>query len=140
MYCPKCGSTNKVKAGFIKDAQRYKCKDCCCQFTRSEPKGFPLRFRLTAVLLYTHGLSLNAIAKLVGASTPAVLKWVKQFAKDQCEMPAPGESTIVELDEMWHYIKKNTTKSGSGKPLIIIADVLSTGNVGPAIAIHSASS
>ena len=69
MHCPKCGSTNKVKAGFIKDAQHYKCKDCSCQFTRSEPKGFPFRVRLMAILLYTHGLSLNAIAKLVGAST-----------------------------------------------------------------------
>ena len=69
MPCPKCGSTNKVKAGFIKDAQHYKCKDCSYQFTRSEPKGFPFRVRLMAILLYRHGLSLNAIAKLVGAST-----------------------------------------------------------------------
>lgn len=136
MHCPKCGSVQKVKAGFIKKKQRYKCKDCGCQYTRSEPKGFPLRVRLTAVLLYTHGLSLNAIAKLVGASTPAVLKWVRSFAKEQCEMPSPGESPIVELDEMWHYIKKNSKKSGSGKPLIIIADDLSTGNAAHAIAIH----
>ena len=142
MHCPKCGSVKKVKAGFIKDTQRYKCKNCSCQFTRSEPKGFPLRVRLMAILLYTHGLSLNAIAKLVGASTPAVLKWVRQFAKEQCEMPAPGESTIVELDEMWHYVKKNIIKSGSGKPLIIPlqsrGDGLSTGSAGRAIAIHSA--
>ena len=82
MHCPKCGSVKKVKAGFIKDTQRYKCKNCSCQFTRSEPKGFPLRVRLMAIILYTHGLSLNAIAKLVGASTPAVLKWVRQFAKE----------------------------------------------------------
>lgn len=140
MHCPKCGSVKRVKAGFIKDVQRYKCKDCSCQFTRSEPKGFPLRIRLTAILLYVHGLSLNAIAKLVGASTPAVLRWVKQFAKDQCEMPIPGESTVVELDEMWHYIKKNSKKSGSDHPLIIIADDLSTGSAGPAIAIHYESS
>ena len=51
-------------------------------------------------------------------------------------MPTPGDSTIVELDEMWHYIKKKKTKSGSGKPLIIIADDLSIGNAGHAIAIH----
>jgi transposase-like protein len=136
MHCPKCGSVNKIKAGFIGEKQRYKCKDCPCKYTRSEPKGFPLRVRLTAILLYTHGLSLNAIAKLVGASTPAVLKWVRQFAKDHCEMPTPGESTIVELDEMWHYIKKNTTKSGSGKHWITILDNLSTGSADPVIAIR----
>lgn len=136
MKCPKCGVDKKVKAGFIDKLQRYKCKGCGCQFTRSEPKGFPLRVRLTAILLYTHGLSLNAIAKLVGASTPGVLKWVRQFAKNQCEMPEPGESVVVELDEMWHYIQKKDRKSGSGKQLIMLLDDLSTGSAALVIDIH----
>ena len=89
-----------------------------------------------SVLLYTHGLSLNAIAKIVGASTPAVLKWVRRFAKEQCDMPPPGESVIVELDEMGHYIQKKDKKSGSGRLLIIDLDTLSTGNAVPGIAIH----
>jgi len=82
-----------------------------------------------SVLLYTHGLSLNAIAKIVGTSTPAVLKWVKHFAKHHCDMPESGESVIVELDEMWHYLR-------SGKLLIINLDALSIGNVVPEIVIH----
>jgi len=108
MKCPKCSSSNRIKAGFIGEKQRYKCKGCGCQFTRSTPKGFPLRTRLMSVLLYTHGLSLNAIAKIVGASTPAVLKWVKHFSKHHCDMPESGESVIVELDEIWHYLQKKT--------------------------------
>jgi len=136
MHCPKCGSSTKIKAGFIKGKQRYACKGCRCKYTRSSPKGFPLRVRLMAVLLYTHGLSLNSIAKLVGASTPAVLKWVRRFAQEQCEMPPAGESVIVELDEMWHYIKKNTKRSGSGKHWIMILDNLSTGSAAPVIAVR----
>lgn len=100
MHSPKCGSVKKVKAGFIMDAQRYKGKDYTCHFTRSEPKGFPLRMRFTTILLYVHGLSLTAIAKLVAASPSAVLRWVKQFAKEQYEMPTPEESTVIEIDEM----------------------------------------
>lgn len=136
MQCPKCGSERKVKSGFMKGIQRYKCKECGCQYTRSTPRGAPLKTRLMAVYLYTHGLSMNAIAKLLGVSTPGVLRWIKKFAKDHCEMPTPGTSVIVELDEMWHYIQKNGKKSGSGRPWIMILDSLSTGNAAPVIAIH----
>ena len=135
MHCPKCSSSLKIKSGFVKGHQRYKCKKCFCQYTRSTPRGVPLKTRLLAIYLYTHGLSMNAIAKLTGVSTPAVLRWIKKFAKDQCEMPETGKSVVVELDEMWHYIQKNIKKSGSGRRWIMILADLSTGSAAPVIAI-----
>lgn len=48
MHCPKCGSKEKVKAGFIKKSQRYQCKSCMCKYARSTPHGFPLRIIHTA--------------------------------------------------------------------------------------------
>ena len=57
-----------------------------------------------AVTLYTLGLSIRAIARLIGVSPTAVLKWIKTFAKTHYEKPAPGDAIIVELDEMWHYL------------------------------------
>jgi len=33
MKCYRCKSENKVKAGFIRGLQRYKCKDCGCHFS-----------------------------------------------------------------------------------------------------------
>ena len=58
-----------------------------------------------AVILYTQGLSIRAIARLIEVSPSAVLKWIKTFAKTHYEKPAPGDAILVELDEMWHYIK-----------------------------------
>ena len=107
MHCPKCQSTQKVKCGFVKDKQRYKCKECGCQYTRSTPRGKALEQKLLAVTLYVHGLSLNAIAGMMGVSTPGVLDWVKRFAKAHYEKPAPqGDAVVLELDEMWHFIQK----------------------------------
>lgn len=57
-----------------------------------------------AVTLYTLGLSIRAIARLIGVSPTAVLKWIKTFAKTHYEKPALGDAIIVELDEMWHYL------------------------------------
>ncbi len=36
---------------------------------------------------------------------PAVLRWVRNFAERVYEKPEPGEAIIVELDEMWHFLK-----------------------------------
>lgn len=58
-----------------------------------------------AVTLYTQGLSIRAISKLIGISPTAVLKWIKLFAKTHYEKPAAGDAIYVELDEMWHYLK-----------------------------------
>ena len=58
-----------------------------------------------AVTLYTLGLSMRAIARLFEVSPKAVLKRIKAFAKTHYEKPAPGDAILVELDEMWHYVK-----------------------------------
>ncbi len=39
MQCPKWGSFDKVKAGFIRENQRDQCKNCPGQYKRSTPKG-----------------------------------------------------------------------------------------------------
>lgn len=57
------------------------------------------------ITLYTLGLSIRSIAKLFEVSPSAVLKWIKAVAKAHYEKPAPGNAILVELDEMWHYLK-----------------------------------
>jgi transposase-like protein len=33
MECPKCSCEKSVKSGIIKGRQRYKCKECACNYT-----------------------------------------------------------------------------------------------------------
>ena len=130
MKCPKCESTLKVKCGFVKNNQRYKCKNCSCQYTRSTNRGRPLKQRLLAVTLYLHGMSLNSIAKLLKVSTPGVLDWVRRFARENYVKPDPeGNSVILELDEMWHYLEKKQKNSGSGKCWILLQESYLNGSV-----------
>lgn len=60
MHCPKCASGVSVKCGFIKGVQRYKCKDCGCQYTRSPPHGKPMQTKILALVLYLSGLSIGS--------------------------------------------------------------------------------
>ena len=85
--------------------------------------------KVTAVLLYLSGLSMNRTAKLLGVSTPSVMAWIEQLAKTYAQKPEPeGRAVVVELDEMWHYLKKSRTSSGSGRLGIVLRGEWLTGN------------
>jgi len=95
----------------MKGLQRYRCKACGLNFTDTPPRGMPLRVKVTAVLLYLSGLSMNRTAKLLGVSTPSVMAWIEQFAEAFAQKPEPeGRAVVVELDEMWHFLKKKRNK------------------------------
>ena len=127
--CPKCKCLETVKNGFLCNRQRYKCKECGYQFTRTTPRGKPMKDKLLAVVLYMHGLSFNAIARIFNVSAPAVLKWVRKFARDNYEKPKPGSAVVMEVDEMWHYLQKKPISSGSGRLIVAIPVNSLTGNV-----------
>src|SRR3954466_2498746 len=58
---------------------------------------------------YTLCLSMNAIAKQLGVSTPSILTWIRAHAATHAPrpQPEPGESVVVmELDELWHFLQK----------------------------------
>ena len=129
LRCKRCGSGEHVKDGFMKGLQRYRCKACGLNFTDTPPRGMPLRVKLEAVLLYLSGLSMNRTAKLLGVSTPSVQAWIERFAEVYAQKPEPeGRAVVVELDEMWHYVKKSPNRSGSGKLGIVLQGSWWTGN------------
>ncbi len=107
LRCKRCGGGEHVRNGRMRGKQRYRCKACGLNFTDTPPRGKPFALKLVAVLLYVSGLSMNRTAKLVGVSTPTVQAWIEQFAKAYAQKPAPeGRAVVIELDEMWHYLKK----------------------------------
>jgi transposase-like protein len=89
LRCKACGGEEHVKNGFMRGKQRYRCKACGLNFTDTPPPGKPLAMKVTAVLLYVSGLSMNRTAKLLGVSTPTVQAWIEQFAKAYAQKPAP---------------------------------------------------
>ena len=85
--------------------------------------------KAAAVLLYVSGLSMNRTAKLLGVSTPTIQAWLEQFAAAYAHKPEPeGRAVVIELDEMWHYLKESQSRSGSGKLGIVLQAGWWTGN------------
>src|SRR5215203_4544472 len=129
LRCKRCGSEEHVKNGFMRGQQRYLCKGCGLSFTDTPPRGKPLALKAAAVLLYVSGLSMNRTAKLLGVSTPTIQAWLEQFASAQKPEPE-GRAVVIELDEMWHSLKKSPSHSGSGKLGIVLQGGGWTGNAG----------
>lgn len=141
LQCRRCGSEEQSKNGFMRGKQRYRCKACGLNFTDTPPRGMPLQVKVTAILLYLSGLSMNRTAKLLGVSTPSVMAWLERFARDYAQKPEPqGRAVVVELDEMWHYLKKSRTSSGSGRLGIVLQAAWLTGNAVVVIAPRSTGS
>jgi transposase-like protein len=129
LRCKRCGAEEHVKNGLRRGKQRYLCKACGLNFTDTPPRGMPLRVKVTAVLLYLSGLSMNRTAKLLGVSTPTIMSWIERFAETYAQKPEPGaRAVVVELDEMWHFLKKSGTSSGSGRLGTVLQAEWLTGN------------
>jgi transposase-like protein len=106
--CPACHGTVLIKSGHACGRQRWKCKGCGRQFTRTEPRGKPVALKRHAIELYCLGLSMNAVAKRIGVSAQTMLRWVRDHAQRHGPKPEPaaGSTAVVELDEIWHFVKK----------------------------------
>ena len=102
-----CAGTTLIKSGHACGRQRWRCKGCGQQFTRTTPRGKPAATRREAVSLYCTGLSLNVIGKRLGVSAQSVMRWVRDHAREHCPKPEPaGRAVVVEIDEMWHFVEK----------------------------------
>jgi len=117
--CKKCHSERYVKSGHTRDHQRYKCKDCGCQFTETKRRGVHPALKSFAIVLYAYcGVSMGKIARLYRISTVAVLKWIKAAALEAKPINPVSESDVVMIDELWHFVNGKKTKYGSGEPLM----------------------
>ena len=115
--CPACGGAALVRSGHACGRQRWRCKGCGRQFTRTTPRGMPAATKREAVGLYCTGLSLSAIGRRLGVSAQSVMRRVRDHARDRCPKPEPsGRAVVVELDEMWRFVGKRPASSGSGRP------------------------
>ena len=110
---------NIVKYGKSpKGKQKYYNKEEGRFFTENPEKRYTQTTKIQAVTLYTDGMGIRAIARFLGTSHVSVQNWIKNAAhslpKPESEQPKPTDIQWVQLDEMWHYLKKKQKNSGSG--------------------------
>lgn len=105
LKCLKCGCDKAVKNGFVGGLQRYKCKKCGYQYTKTKPHGHSDREKRTAVVLYASGMSMSVIARLIGVSVQTVSRWMKTFYTEYLdEIPKMEQMKRVKLKQILAYL------------------------------------
>jgi hypothetical protein len=55
---------------------------------------------------------MNTIGRMLKVQPSTILYWIKNFALKTYEKPTPQDEVIIELDEMWHFLRSK--KQGLG--------------------------
>ena len=118
--CKRCRASDYVKNGNVRGLQRYRCRQCGCNFTATPPRGKPAAMKALTLLLYSMGnMSYRMIGRLLGTSHVSIHDWIRAEAEQLPEPEIPADLDLVMLDEMWHFIQSKKTKNGSSKPWIV---------------------
>ena len=114
--CKKCGSKNIVRNGKQDEVQRYKCKDCSSVFRGKEAMYSP-EFKLDAIMMYINSMGIRAIGRVKKVHNSVVSVWIKQMGEviksvfyEKIASVQPKDISILELDELFTYIKKKKIK------------------------------
>ena len=121
IVCKRCNSKTIVKNGFVRNLQRYRCKECLCNFVstdkrkklENEPK------RMLALMMYGLGkCSFRMIGRILNVSNVSVLKWIRKMTDTIPEPKIDETITDIEIDEMWHFLKKSLKNYGLSEQLM----------------------
>jgi len=114
--CPSCSSDMFVKAGVIKNRQRYKCKSCGYFFTVGKlGKQIDDYYVNKALQLYLEGLTYREIERILGVSHVSVMNWVRKYnIKRPYKTNYHPTYKILSQTELQEYFQKSENISGAG--------------------------
>lgn len=116
---------------------RKKFKNCGCKYTSGKKEWKPTPLMFLVVILFLSKMSMRAIARMIKVSPQTIVNWITKFYdKHKDDFPDVSDVREIEIDEMWHYFEKKTTKSGSGKFYVVELEGLLDGYVGIVIKPH----
>ena len=123
--CPHCQSNKVRKNGKNRGTQRMLCTNCGKTFPQ-KPKRYTKEDKYKALMMYLNNVGIRKIALFFGVSATAVLKWIKNAHVLLQELLAnfnplvSEKADIIELDEIYTYVKKRKIEQSYG--LLILDD------------------
>jgi hypothetical protein len=92
-------------------------------FVEGDKRGSPMTEarKSIAIVMYNQSkVSIRTISKFLNINHSIVYRWIKEVEKSMPEPVVSDKIREIEIDEMWHFVKKKTIKPGYLKPLIEI--------------------
>jgi len=124
--CKHCNNKECIKQGIqynkTGNKQIYKCKKCKKVFVlgdgRYNMKKYPLKLREQVIKAYLSRTSIRGLEYTFDIHNSLISKWIKSCGKKLETLQnkiekykrSPKNIDILEVDELFTYIKKNLTK------------------------------
>jgi transposase len=121
--CKRCGSEKAVKNGVVAGRQRYRCKNCGCNFRQGDERTNDkvAAKKALCVLLYAMAKgSFRMMGRILGIDHTLVYRWIREFGESLPEPEVPGDIQEMEFDEMWHFIGSKKENFGLSKRLTVV--------------------
>ena len=121
--CKSCGSDKATKNGIVGGRQRYRCKECGCNFREGDGRTNEkvAAKKALCILLYAMAKgSYRMIGRILNIDHTLVYRWIREFGESLPEAEVSGEITQMEFDEMWHFIRSKKENFGFSKPLTVV--------------------
>ena len=108
LKCKYCHSLNHIKNGFRNGKQNRICKDCGKNFTQGDNRWTDRsQEKAICLLLYARGkASKRFLSRLFKVSARTISVWIDNIASTTSKPQIKADIKEIEIDEMWHYIKK----------------------------------
>lgn len=122
--CKFCGSGTLVKNGCVRGKQRYLCRDCSKNQVLGDTRiKYSNGLRQQAIAMYLNSSGLRSIGRVLGVPFQLVSQWVENAGKIvEAEIMKlrmnPRNISILEMDELYTYVQKNSNRYEYGWLLI----------------------
>ncbi len=126
VHCKFCDNPSVVKNGFVRSAQRYRCSKCSKTFISRDLRGahkYSNDTRYMAVKMYLNNCGFRRVAAILDVPLSTIFSWIKKAGKIVDEIVKTRDHEretieILEMDELYTYIKKKSAKHEYGLLLI----------------------
>ena len=124
MHCKYCLDERLVKNGYVRGKQRYRCQSCFKnQVVGDKRVKYTNEIRRQALAMYLNSGGIRSIGRVLNVPFQLVSQWIENAGKIVereilGRQMQPRHINILELDELFTYIQKNSSKSEFGWLLI----------------------
>lgn len=117
--CKHCNSERIIKAGFRRGVQKWRCKECGkYQGEVDRRVKYTEKDRKAALFLYLEGVGFRPAARILSKlfnknfCYRTIVQWVQKAGREleKRKETLREEIKILEMDELYTYIKKRPTK------------------------------
>jgi transposase-like protein len=122
--CKFCGCELVVKNGFVRNKQRYRCAECGKNQVAGDLRvKYDNATRHQALAMYLNSSGLRSIGRVLGVPFQSVSKWIANAGRivEQEILKLrmnPRHVSILEMDELFTYVQKNSSRYEYGWLLI----------------------